>query len=480
MPSSVSTRVLFLTAEMAPLVKVGGLGDVAGSLPKALRKVGVDIRVALPYYQSVQTQKLEARRLVSLGGGAAIWEADVAGVPIYLVQHDAWFGRNETYGYPDDRERFLAFCDALIAGAGALGWQPDVIHMNDWHPGFLATRLIPNPMHPWGLLPRVATVHNLGYPARFDGAFAGRHRFSNRALTTPGDLSREIAYSALGQALLHADQISTVSPTYAREIQSARFGGVLSALLRRRRARLTGIMNGIDVKEFNPARDKALAARFDLKRLDKRDKNKSALQKAMGLPGEERVPLLGMVSRLVVQKGPDLVAGAVERLLRDKVRLQLVVLGTGEEEYEKQLVRLAERYPENVAVRIAFDVGLGQLIYGGSDMFLMPSRYEPGGLGQLISMRYGCIPIVRRTGGLADSVAPYDGRGHGTGFAFERPAAAAFASELERAIHVYKRRDSWRKLQERAMAVDVSWEAAARQYAALYERTQSDRLGSGL
>jgi starch synthase len=480
MDSGVSTRVLFLTAEMAPLVKVGGLGDVAGSLPKALRKARVDVRVALPYYQSIRKQKVEAKRLVPLGDGAAVWEAGIAGVPVYLVQHDAWFGRSETYGYPDDRERFLAFCDALIAGAEKLGWQPDVLHLNDWHPGFLSTRLIANPLHLWALLPRVATVHNLGYPARFDPPFASRHRFANRALTPPEGLSREIAYSALGQALLHADQISTVSPAYAQEIQSARFGGVLSPLLRRRRERLTGIMNGIDVKEFNPARDKALAARFDLKRLDKRAKNKAALQKAMGLPVDERVPLLGMVSRLVVQKGPDLVAGAVERLLRDKAALQLVVLGTGEEQYEQQLVRLAERYPEQVAVRIAFDVDLGQLIYGGSDMFLMPSRYEPGGLGQLISMRYGCIPIVRRTGGLADSVEPYDGRGHGTGFAFERPAAGAFAAVLERAVNLFKRRDSWRKLQERAMAVDVSWEAAARQYAALYERAQSDRLEAGL
>jgi starch synthase len=465
---------------MAPLVKVGGLGDVAGSLPGALRKVGVDIRVALPYYQSIRKQKLETKKLASLPGGAAVWETSAGGVPTYLVEDEGWFGRSETYGYPDDRERFLAFCDALIAGAEKLGWEPDVIHMNDWHPGFLSTRLIANPLHPWGLLPRVATVHNLGYPARFDGAFATQHRFANRALTPPHELSREIAYSALGQALLHADQISTVSPTYAREIQTSRFGGILSPLLRRRRERLTGIMNGIDVKEFNPARDKALATRFSLKTLDKRAKNKTALQKAMGLPVEERVPLLGIVSRLVVQKGPDLVAGAVERLLRDKKQVQLVVLGNGEEQYEQQLVKLAQRYPENVATRIDFDVALGQLIYGGSDMFLMPSRYEPGGLGQLISMRYGCIPVVRRTGGLADSVEPFDGRGHGTGFAFERPAVAAFVTCLERAIKLYKRPDSWRKLQERAMAVDVSWEAAARQYAALYERAQSDRLESGL
>jgi len=475
MPGSVPKRILFLTAELAPLVKVGGLGDVAGSLPRALCRLGLDVRIALPYYASVRKQALTTKKVASLPRGAAVWLAEVSGVPVYLVEHDAWFGRAETYGYPDDYARFLAFCDTLLAAAQRLGWQPDVLHMNDWHAGFLATRLVDDPEHPWAALPRVCTVHNLGYAAAFEARFVRAHGFSNRALTPPDGLPKEIARSALGQALLHADQISTVSPTYAREIQTATYGGALAPLLRRRRTRLSGIMNGIDTEEFDPAKDPALAARFDARRLDKRVKNKTALQHRMGLPVDERVPLLGMVSRLVVQKGPDLAAGAVELLLRNR-SLQLVVLGTGEERYEQQLERLAARHPESVAVSIAFDVALGQLIYGGCDLFLMPSRYEPGGLGQLIAMRYGAIPAVRRTGGLADSVTPYDGRGHGTGFAFQRATPRALADCLERALDVYGRPASWRKLQERAMAQDLSWEGSARQYAALYQRAETDRL----
>lgn len=470
-------QALFLTAELAPLVKAGGLGDVAGSLPRALRRLKLDVRVALPYYESIRKQKLPAKRIIKLEGGAAIWEADVDGVPTYLVEDDRWFGRGETYGYADDLDRFLAFSDALLAGAEKLGWQPDVLHLNDWHAGFLPTRLVSDPGHLWASIPRVCTVHNLGFPGAFAPNFATRHHFSNRALTPGNGLPREIAYSALGQALIHADQISTVSETYAREIQTESFGGALAALLRRRRERLTGIMNGIDTKVFNPAKDAALVAKFDAKRLDKRVKNKAALQERLGLPVDERVPLLGMVSRLFVQKGPDLVAGAVERLAA-KHPFQLVVLGTGEERYEREMTQLERRHPDRVAVNIAFDVALGQLIYGGSDMFLMPSRYEPGGLGQLISMRYGSVPVVRRTGGLADSVAPYDGKGHGTGFVFERPTAGALATCLERAFDVYRRPAVWRRVQERGMARDVSWGAAAREYAKLYERAQHDRRGS--
>jgi len=454
-------RVLFVVAEMAPLAKVGGVGDVGAALPRALRRLGHDVRVALPYYQSIRTQELAPQRVAALPDGAALWQAAVRDVPLYLIEHEPSFGRAQVYGYPDDTARFLTFCDSLLAGAEPLGWRPDVIHLHDWHTGLLAVRLASGE-HPWASAGRVFTVHNLGYAGAFDALFAGEHGL-------PG------GGSALAQGIERSDLVTTVSPTYAREILSPELGGELTPLLRSLGDRLSGILNGIDVDEFDPARDPHLATRFDAERIEARAENKRALQARLGLPVDDAVPLVAMVNRLFVQKGSDLAAEAVEALL-PKRSFQFAVLGTGEKRYEEQLLALAERDPRRVAVRIAFDAPLGQLFYGGCDLFLMPSRYEPCGLGQMIAMRYGAVPVVRRTGGLADSVPPYDAQQNtGAGFLFDEATPQALAQALERALAVYEDPPSWRALQLRAMALDLSWDRAARQYVELYRRAADVR-----
>ena len=456
-------NVLFVIAEMAPLAKVGGVGDVGGSLPRALRRLGVDARVALPYYGVIRKQELSVERVASLPEGA-LWRTDAGEVPVYLIEH-ALLAGDEVYGRAD-RERFLCFCDTLAAGASSLGWRPDVLHLHDWHTGFLAMRLAAQPGHPWTALPRVCTVHNLGYPGAFDETFARKHGLDAR---TAPEVPAALARSALAQEILLADIVSTVSPTYAREILTPEYGEGLDPLLRGLGDRLVGVLNGIDVELYDPKGDPHLAARFDAERLDARADNKRALQERFGLPIDPDVPLVSMVNRLVVQKGADLAADAIDALL-DREKFQFALLGTGDKQYERQMAQLAERHPLDVAVRLAFDPALAQLIYGGSDLFLMPSRYEPCGLGQMMAMRYGAIPVVRRTGGLADSVDPYDAAGRGTGFLFDEPTAEALAATLAEAFAAFRDRDAWRALQRRAMGRDFSWEHSASQYVQLYQR----------
>jgi len=471
-------NVLFVSAEMAPVVKVGGVGDVTGALPHALRGLGPDVRVALPLYASVDREAIGAQRLASLPDGCALWSGQSNGVPVYLYEHEASFGRERVYGYDDEVERFLVFCRAVVASAEALDWRPDVIHLNDWLTGFVATWLAGQPEHRWAGVPRVFTVHNLGYRGDFDKAFARAHALPPEALKAPRGVSRHVPYSGLAQGIMHSDLVTIVSPTYAREVLTPEYGGALTPLLQRLGDRLAGIMNGIDTDEFDPASDAHLPATFDAEHLERRAENKRALQHEMGLPANATVPVAGMVTRLFEQKGVDLAAGAIDRLLAAGAELQLVVLGTGDATYEQQLLDLAARYPQQVAVRIAFDVALGQVIYGGSDLFLMPSRYEPCGLGQMIAMRYGAAPVVRRTGGLADSVQPYDReRGSGTGFLFDEIAPEAVAAALTDALDAYREREAWRALQQRAMARDFSWANAARQYEALYQRAAAQGAG---
>lgn len=473
-------NVLFVAAEASPLIKVGGLGDVAGSLPRALRRIGVDVRLALPAYASIDRAALGAERVASLPEGAALWRADVREVPTYLVEHAPSFGREQAYGYEDDPERFLAYCDALLASADALGWQPDVIHVNDWHTALLASRLVGAPEHPWAACGRMTTIHNLGYPGPFDSRFADTHGLSERAFDVPEDVDPGVAYSALAQGILHADVITTVSPTYAQEILAPELGGELTPLLRARSDRLAGVLNGIDVELFDPASDTRLAAQFDSERLERRTENKRILRQRLELPPNDE-PVVGMVTRLVEQKGADLAVEAVEALLQ-RIPFQFAVLGQGEERYEWALRKLVTRHPRLVAAHFAFDEPLGQLIYGGCDLFLMPSRYEPCGLGQFIAMRYGAVPVVRRTGGLADSVKPQDERyQEGTGFLFDDASPDALAAALEQGMALYYEPERWQALQRRCMAQDFSWERAATRYAELYQdakRLRSEALAS--
>jgi starch synthase len=478
-------KVLFAAAEMSPLAKVGGLGDVTGSLPRALRAAGADVRVAMPMHGAIERTSLQLTHLLQ---GVAVpwpdgdervdvWQADANGVPVYLIENARYFGRPTVYGFDDDRDRFFFFCDALLAAAPHLGFRPDVVHAQDWHSAFLLTRLAAHPEHPWARAGRVYTIHNLALQGNFDGGLAQRFGILPEQLASLDGIAPDATYSAMAQGIIHADRVNTVSDTYAKEILTPEYGAGLDALLRARSAVVSGIVNGIDYDEFNPATDPAIAVHFTADTLAARAEDKRALQREAGLP-ETDAPLFGVVTRLFAQKGIDLVAQAFGPIL-ERSGAQLAVLGTGDAEVHRQLLELEARFPEQVKVWLEFNPPLGQRVYAGCDVFLMPSRYEPCGLGQLISLRYGAVPLVRRTGGLADTVEDCDATfTRGTGFVFERADAAELAAAVERALAAYGNRKAWRAMQARGMRQDWSWRRAGRQYLELYSAALADRTAA--
>jgi starch synthase len=392
-------------------------------------------------------------------------------VPTYFVAQDGYYDRPALYGASDDCERFIFFCRSILAALPELGWLPQVVHANDWQAGLLPVYLetLYRDAPAYADVATVFTVHNLAYQGVFwhyDLPMTGL----GWDLFTPAGIEFYGHVSLLKGGLVFADLLNTVSPTYAREIQSPEFGERMDGVLRERSADLTGILNGLDVQAWNPATDPDLPKRYDRDDLDGKAACTAALRSEMGLPEPgRRTPLVGVVSRLAEQKGIDLVAGAVPAI-RD-AGAQLVVLGAGEAPLERLLSELALAHPESVAVRIGFDEGLARRIYAGADLFLMPSRYEPCGLGQLIALRYGTIPVVRRTGGLADTVRPWSATGgEGTGFLFDELSAEACGATLARAFAVHRDAAAWRHLVGNGMAADFSWDASAESYVTCYRR----------
>ena len=476
-------KVLFAAVEMSPLAKVGGLGDVAGSLPRALRAAGADVRIAMPMHGAIERTSLSLTHLlkavnVPWPGGPErvdVWQADVNGVPVYLLENARYFGRPAVYGFDDDRERFLFYCDALLACATHLGFQPDAVHAQDWHSALLLTRLAASPEHAWAAAGRIYTIHNLALQGNFDGGFAERFGIGPAQLVAPAGVPGEIVYSAMAQGILHADRVNTVSDTYAKEIMTPEYGAGLDPLLRARASVVSGIVNGIDYVEFNPATDPAIAQHYTADSLDDRAANKRALQEQAGLPVNVGSLLFGVVTRLFAQKGIDLVAQAFVSILA-RHDVQLAVLGTGDEDVHRQLLELQNRYPDQVKIWLDFNPPLGQRVYAGCDSFLMPSRYEPCGLGQLISLRYGAVPLVRRTGGLADTVQDADAAlTSGNGFVFDAPDAHQLTAAVERALAAFHDRAAWRAMQERGMRQDWSWGRAAGRYLDLYAAAAAAR-----
>jgi starch synthase len=479
-------KVLFVSVEMSPLVKVGGLADVAGSLPKALRARGLDVRLILPLHRAIDRQRHRLARVMTAipvptpNGPApvSVWQGEVSGVPVYAVDHAPMFDRPQVYGEPDDAHRWLFFCDAVLALLPHLAWQPDVMHLNDWHAAFIAARLRGDAERVNGTAALVYTIHNLALKGEFDRSFAIEHRLP---LQPPAGLevSPEMLCSGMALGVTYADLITTVSPTYAREILTPEYGAGLDPLLRQRAGDLFGILNGIDDEEFDPATDPRLPARFSADDLAPRAEVRRFLQRLVGLD-EGDAPVIGVVNRLFWQKGADIAADAVDRLLTDGTALQFVVLGTGDPAYHEQLQALERRFPRSVKLYLEFNPDLAQLIYGGSDMFLMPSRYEPCGLGQMIAMRYGSVPVVRRTGGLADTVIDADERpAEGRGFVFDEPDGSALAAALRRALAAYRDRPRWHTIQVNGMRADFSWNRSAGQYAEVYGMALGRRAERG-
>ena len=472
-------KVLFLSAEVAPFAKAGGLGDVAGSLPKALAALGHEVRVVMPAYASVEEAARTGKHgvrpnpltlSVPTGAGevpAGVLEATVPGsaVPVFFIAERRLFGeRPFFYGYRDDAYRFAFFSRAALdLMVAALGWRPDVVHAHDWHTAPAVTWLATAGQTDarYAGLPTVYTIHNLMHQGT-----APWNILQYLGLLTHGlqeERYGEVNFMARG--IFHATMISTVSPTYAREIMTAEGGGGLDGLLRYRHFDVHGILNGLDYEVWNPAADRRLAAPFDAATLERRPENKRALQERAGLPQRDDVPLVALVTRLDGQKGLDITGHVLHLLLNGHAgESQCVVLGAGARHYEDMLRQLAGYHRERMTAFIGYDADLAPLIYGGSDLFLMPSLFEPCGLGQLIAMRYGSAPVVRATGGLADTVR------HGvTGFAFSNYTADDFWNALREALYVWREdRESWRAIQVKGMTSDYSWETSARAYQQLY------------
>jgi starch synthase len=477
-------NILFASSEAHPLIKTGGLADVSGSLPRALKKAKQDVRLVLPAYPAAISHagKLALIANITLPGAdtpVRLLQGKLPGtqVKLYLVDAPHHFDRpggpySDSKGndWPDNAARFALFCRAVCSLAlnqAGLEWQPDLVHCNDWQTGLVPALLSKEPQRPATLF----TIHNLAYQGLFD-----RKAFDS--LQLPADwwsldkLEFHHQLSFIKGGLVYADWITTVSPTYAREIRTATFGCGLTGLLAHRKKNLTGILNGVDYQVWNPNKDKLIAQKYTVRTLERKQVNKQALQKAFGLPQKADIPLLGHVGRLVEQKGLDLVLKLIPGLV--KRSLQLVVLGTGQPELETALRQAARKYPRQIAVRIDYDEQLSHLLEAGSDIFLMPSRFEPCGLNQIYSLRYGTPPVVRNTGGLADTIVDTSAAtladGSANGFSFEKMNPTALLSAIDRAVSCYADTDTWRQLQSNGMAADYSWSRSASTYVDLYAK----------
>ncbi|MCW8919635.1 MAG: glycogen synthase GlgA [Gammaproteobacteria bacterium] len=486
MKESSPLKILFASSEAFPLIKTGGLADVSGSLPRALQNLGHDVRLVLPGYQVVMSA-CKRRRLLSFeqeGHEVTLWQTTLPGsrVTVWLVDCAEFFDRPgnpylDAQGEPwhDNAQRFALFCRVvarLAMDQFGLGWQPDVVHCNDWQTGLVPVALRHEPGRPALLF----TVHNLAYQGLFSRQLFTELRL-DEALWRFDRLEFHGQLSFIKGGLVFADRINTVSPTYAQEIQTEPFGHGLDGLLRHIGGRLSGILNGIDAREWNPGSDKQIAQRYNLRTLNKKGVNKVALQREFRLTPGEETPLLALIGRLVEQKGIDLLLAVLPELLQQP--LQLVILGSGNRLLEQQLTELAARYPGRLAVAIGYDEGLAHRIEAGADIFLMPSRFEPCGLNQLYSLRYGTLPVVSPVGGLADTVVDADTPhgGSANGFVMAAVSAEALLATTRSALSCFHDKQRWRELQHNAMSEDFSWGKSAQAYRELYRLAQDDRDG---
>jgi starch synthase len=476
-------QILLVSSEVAPFAKTGGLADVAGSLPRALRRLGHDVRIFLPWYQAVERQGITAEPLPlrveaavdGVAHSAGLRRGQLEDILVYFLDHPAFFQREGLYGtpegdYPDNHLRFGFFCRALLEALPVIDFRPDVLHLNDWQTGLIPVLLDSERRSDpfFASMATIFTIHNLGYQGLFPATALAQlgldpGLFHMEALEYYGKIS------FLKAGIFFSDLITTVSPTYCQEIQTKEFGHGFEGILSKRRQDLYGILNGIDPELWDPASDKALAAPFSAEDPTGKAENKRALQKELGLPVETRRPLMAMVGRLATQKGLDILEEAWPDLVMRS--LQFVLLGSGEEQHMTFFRKVKDRDPEQISINLGFDDNLARRIYAGSDLFLMPSHYEPCGLGQLIALRYGSLPLVRRTGGLADTVHDVeDDFKWGNGFVFEDASAAALVQALDRALTCYRDTRWWGDVVRRGMSLDLSWEESARHYLDIYRQ----------
>ena len=483
-------KILYVSSEAFPLIKTGGLGDVSGSLPRALQKIDQDVRLLLPAYREILDKIDRSKHIAShfhYGQEIRLLETRLPGtrVKVWLVDCPLAFDRpgnpyldSTGHSWADNAFRFALFAQVAVDIAMNrinVGWQPDIVNCNDWQSGLVPALLSSYADRPAS----VFTIHNMAYQGLFPAS-----TFFDLGLPTTlwglDGLEFHGHFSFIKGGLVYADRINTVSPNYAREIQTPEFGYGLDGLLRFRQDRLSGITNGIDEEVWNPGTDKLIESRYNRRTLNKKTANKTALQKQLGLPVDEDCPMLGMVSRLVEQKGVDIILDSLVDI--SQLPLQLVILGSGENQYESALTEWAEDYPDRIKVILGYDETLSHRIEAAADMYLMPSAFEPCGLNQLYSLRYGTLPIVRNVGGLADTVFDVSDdsvdEDQVNGFIVAEHSAPALIEGIRRALQSYQDKTLWKRLQRNAMSRDSSWQQSASEYLALYEQALSDRAGA--
>lgn len=479
-------KILFVSSEVAPFAKTGGLGDVSAALPRQLHERGHDLRVFVPLYRRVHEGNHTLRRMEEHQGlqlqlgphrytyGLAVGELPGSTMPVYFVDCPALYDREGIYTQDNDEHmRFLLLVYASLEACQRLAFSPDIAHANDWQaallPLVLETRFAWDKQR-FGKTKTVLTIHNMMHQGIFPadtlpdtGLADSSHLFHQEQL-------RAGVLNFMLTGILYATAVTTVSPTYAKEIQGEEQGAGLDAMLRERSSTVLGILNGIDETEWNPSDDPHISRTYSSETLDDKEWNKKALLESLGLPYRRHLPVVGIVSRLAWQKGLELVFEALPPLLQ-RGKIQFVALGSGASSYEQRLGEMQRRFPKQVCFYRGFSNPLAHMIEAGADMFLMPSRYEPCGLNQLYSMRYGTVPIVRKTGGLADSVQHVDGNtGSGTGFVFEHFSGDGLAWALGQALRIWPRRKLWRRIQQNGMHLDFSWRRQVSRYEALYHR----------
>lgn len=469
-------KVLYATSEALPFIASGGLGDVAGSLPHALRKRLIGCRVVLPMYDTIKQELKDTMKFITHISVPVAWrrqycgifEAKHNGVIYYLIDNQYYFKRDTIYGHYDDAERFAFFSRAVLEIIPYIDFKPDIIHCNDWQtaltPVYYSAMYANSPGYE--NIKTIFTIHNIQYQGVY-----GKELLED-VLGIPADKASLLEYDGcinfMKGAIECADKVTTVSPSYADEILDPWYSHGLDSILNERRYKLSGILNGIDTVGYNPATDKCIKANFSANDISGKKIDKEELQKEMGLPVKPGVPVIGMVTRLVSHKGLDLVKGILDELLATS-EMQLVVLGSGDYEYESYFRWIAEKYPDKVGLRIGFVPELARKIYAGADMFLMPSKSEPCGLSQMVALRYGTVPIVRETGGLRDSITDC-GDGKGNGFTFKSYNAHDMLDAIRRALTLYYNGD-WNELVLRALNCDFSWGRSANAYIRLYKET---------
>jgi starch synthase len=475
-------KILLASSEVHPFSKTGGLADMVAALGKALARSGHEASIVTPLYRGIREQFSEIRRedwrfdlpLGSQSVWGGLWSLEVEkGLKVYFVEQPHFFNRVGIYfehniSYADNAERFIFFSKCVVHLARYLPWRPDVVHVHDWQTALVPALVLQQHHEGWGNpLQTCLTIHNLAYQGIFPAsAFAltnlPREFFTMETSEFFGHLN------CLKAGLAFADVITTVSPRYAREILTEEFGCGLDGFLRKRQNRLFGILNGVDYDEWNPGNDSFLERPYSVTRLAGKTANKIALQKELGLPENKNVPLFGTISRLADQKGVDIQLGALEEMLNTD--MQFVLLGSGSPDFERGYHELARRFPTKVAIRIGYDERLAHRIEAACDFFLMPSRYEPSGLNQMYSLRYGTIPIVRATGGLDDSVIDFtEDSGRADGIKFYEYSSRALAKAIRKALTLYQQPDLLRRCQRKAMKVDFSWERMVDEYLKIYK-----------